>query len=126
MLTAAAQVEIEDHLDDKPPPALHYGRTEPRLLGETLVMAAQLSFNKGTREATYDCNGQWFRYRAGGRPFEVNVTVFTPDGEAPFFTLLAAADGLTFNFAKATNLPPIAQVVMNAARDQAVQMRHSI
>jgi len=59
-------VELEVHLEDKPPPALHYGRTDLKILGGDLAALAQLSFNKGQREATYECEGQWFRYRAGG------------------------------------------------------------
>lgn len=117
---------IAAHLDERPPPALHYGRNDPKLLGETLVMAAQLSFNVGNREATYDCNGQWFRYKAGGSPFQVAVTIFADNGEQHFFTVDHTGDGLTFRFETQYSLPPIAQLVMHAAREQAAKMRHSV
>ncbi len=117
--------EIVAHIDETPPPALHYCKTDAQLLGQTLAQGAQLSFNKGARVATYDCNGEWVRYIAGGWPFTVRVTAIRP-GEPKVFTLENTGDGLTFTFGDPKDHQPQIQAVLAAAKDWASQMPHHV
>jgi len=108
--------------DSKPP--LHFGRNDPKLLGETLIMGAHYCFVKGDHAATYDCNGQWLRLIAGGNPFRVDVFEIR-DGERPVFSVLNTGDGLTTIF-HGDDHGPITKLVIQSAREQVHRMKHSL
>lgn len=115
--------EIEAHLEEPPQ---HYGRTDPRLLGETLAKGAQISFARVSRNATYECNGEWFRYVSGGKPFSVKLTAIRPGAEVPIFTLYNTGDGLTFEFGDAKKHTALGRTVLSGAQDEASTMDHNV
>ena len=107
------------------PAEAHYHRDDPRLMGETVAMGAHLYF--GTpKVATYECQGQWFRYIAGGSPFKVELRAIYRDKEKMMFVLEQHSDGLTFHFAQDADHLGTSQIVLNSAKDQAKRMRHHI
>ena len=106
-------------------PPVHFARDDPRLLGETLVMAAQYCFIRGGHHVTYDCNGQWLRFVAGGVPFRVDVTEIK-DGERPVFHVENTGDGLTYVFAKDENHTPLTQIIINSAKDHVRRINQHI
>ena len=96
---------------------VHFARDNPRLLGETLVMAAQLCFVRGTHHhVTYDCNGQWLRFLATGTPFRVEVSEIN-NGERPIFRAENTGDGLTYVFEPHNRHTPITQLILHSAKD---------
>ena len=112
--------------DSAPEPAeLHFHRDDPKLMGETIVMGAQMTFGS-PRVATYECQGQWFRYVAGGTPFKTELRVMVPDGEKTMFILEKHSDGLMFHFEPERDFVGTAQVVLHAMKEQARRMLNHI
>jgi hypothetical protein len=112
-------------MTDSESPPVHFSRDDPRLLGETLILGAEFCFvNSHARTITYECNGQWLRFVAGGGPYRVEVSeIGSPERIA--FTVEHTGDGLTVQFPKDT-FKPITQLIINAAKDQANRMKFHV
>jgi hypothetical protein len=103
---------------------VHFARTDPRLLGETLVMAASVCFVKSEpRHVTYECNGQWLRFIAEGKPYKVVITEVCTEAEV--IRLEHTGDGLTYRFGDPSKLKPVTGVILTSAKDHAQIIKHA-
>ena len=103
---------------------VHFFRDDPRLLGETLVIDAQLCFAHGCRDATYECNGQWLRFVADGHPLQVKLYEMGKETEENLlFVLEHTGDGLTFDFVGKPR-SSITEIICDTAKAHAQSMKH--